>query len=56
MAVSCTGVGDLRKILSNVKTRGILVAVYSRADAFPPGQYVKKCELKENSRRMSICD
>lgn len=47
------GVGDLRKILSNVKTRGILGEVQLGSileQMLPPSHYVKNARLKENSR------
>ena len=46
-------VGDLRKILSNVKTRGILGEVQLGAileQVLSPGQYVKNARMKENCR------
>ena len=47
------GVGDLRKILSNVKTRGILGEVQLGSileQMLPPSHYVKNARLQENSR------
>lgn len=46
------GVGDLKRILSNVKTRGVWGETQLGAlleEAFAPGQYIRNAAIKENS-------
>ncbi len=53
MRTLAVGVGDLKKVLANVKTRGILGEVQLRAlleDLMSPGQYAANVRLRPNSR------
>jgi len=53
MRTLAVGVGDLKKVLANVKTRGILGEVQLRAlleDLLSPGQYAANVMLRPNSR------
>ena len=48
-----TGVGDLKKVLSNVKTRGILGEIQLGAilsEILSPGQYEENVAVRPNSR------
>lgn len=47
-----SGVGDLKRVLSNVKTRGILGEIQLKAiieDILSPGQYIENAKTKKNS-------
>lgn len=50
-----TGVGDLKKVLTNVKTRGILGEIQLGAileDILAAGQYDVNCQVKKSSREV----
>lgn len=52
MQTLATGVGDLKKVLSNVKTRGILGEIQLGAilsEILSPEQYEENCEIKKGS-------
>ena len=55
MQALAVGVGDLKKVLSNVKTRGILGEIQLGAilgEILAPEQYVKNAAVKRNSRNV----